>query len=385
MPHALPTPAATCRAPALHASLRLGSLGALAMAAVALMAGLPAHAQSSYKFTALQQATTGAEAYAIGNTGQVIGRLTKSTGVQIVPPTYKLETTYSVFATVWSAAGTPTEVPIASALRKYAQSLQGITDINNSGVVVGFSATSRTTNAVPAKWVNNTRTALDTRRGSAMGINDTGVIVGSVDALLPSGESVYRATLWRNGQATDLHALLGLPATTSSGAVAINNRDQVLVTTRPAYGEVGPCYLITGGSVQTLAAPPGQGCDGQGLSDAGVVAGNVWNNAAPYGSSPARWVNGVVQVLPSLPATAAYPSGSAIVSSVNKDGVIVGEDQGKPVRWVNGVQQVLSTPVTGLPAGATLGGIVDISDNGKLLVQFYGSSGRAFGVLNPQP
>jgi hypothetical protein len=158
-----------------------------------------------------------------------------------------------------------------------------------------------------------------------------------------------------------------------------------VVTSTPAYGEYGPCYVLTGSSMQTLAAPAGQGCRGEGLSDTGVAAGNVWNNSAPYGSSPARWVNGVVQVLPSLPATPSNPMGSAQVNSINKDSVIVGEDQGKPVRWINGVEQVLTTPITGLPAGAALAGVVDISDTGLLLVQFHGSSGRSFGVLSPQP
>jgi hypothetical protein len=372
--------------PAHAHQLTRGSICLAALAVSALMACLPAHAQSSYKFTELKQAATlNSEVFAIGNTGQAIGRLTKATGYQIVPPTFKLETTYSVFATVWSATGTPTEVPIASALRKTAQSSQGIFDISNSGVVVGFSSPSSSANAVPSKWVSNKVTTLDTRRGAAMGINDSGVIVGEVEALLPTGESRYRATLWRNGQATDLHALLGLPATTGSVAVAINNRDQVLVTTTPAYGEYGPCYVLTGSSMQTLAAPAGQGCRGEGLSDTGVAAGNVWNNSAPYGSSPARWVNGVVQVLPSLPATPSNPMGSAQVNSINKDSVIVGEDQGKPVRWINGVEQVLTTPITGLPAGAALAGVVDISDTGLLLVQFHGSSGRSFGVLSPQP
>jgi hypothetical protein len=366
--------------------LTRGSICLAALASSALMACLPAQAQSSYKFTELKQAAfVKSDVFAINNTGQVIGRLTKATGYQIVPPTFRLETTYSVFATVWSAAGAPTEVPIPSSQRKSAQSSQGVFDINNSGVVVGFSWPTNAPTPVPSKWVNNKVTTLDTRHGSARSVNDAGVIVGVVEALLPSGESRYRATLWRNGQGSDLHALLGLPDTTASVAVAINNRDQVLVTTTPVYGEYGPCYVITGSSVQTLAASAaGQGCDGQGLSDAGVVAGNVWNNTAPYGISPARWVNGSLQRLPTLPVP---PDGSldSRVTSINKDGVIVGSDQGKPVRWVNGVEQVLTTPITGLPSGTALGGIVDISDNGKLLVVFYGSRTSSYGVLAPQP
>jgi len=372
--------------PAHAHQLTRGSICLAALAASALMACLPAHAQSSYKFTELKQtAFPNADALAISNTGQAIGRITKATGYQIVPPTFKLETTYSVFATVWSATGTPTEVPIPSSQRKAAQSSQGVFDINNSGVVVGFSWPTNAPTPVPSKWVSNKVTTLDTRHGSAMGINDAGVIVGEVEALLPTGDSRYRAMLWRNGQATDLHALLGLPTTTASVAVAINNRDQVLVTTTPAYGEYGPCYLITGSSVQTLAAPAGQGCRGEGLSDAGVAAGNVWNNSAPHGSSPARWVNGVVQLLPSLPPTSDTLVGGAQVNSINKDGVIVGVDQSKPVRWINGTQQVLTTPVTGLAAGTTVAGIVDISDNGKLLVEIFGPSTRTIGVLTPQP
>jgi len=42
-------------------------------------------------------------------------------------------------------------------------------------------------------------------------------------------------------------------------------------------------------------------------------------------------------------------------------------------------------PITGLPSGTALGGIVDISDNGKLLVVFYGSRTSSYGVLAPQP
>jgi hypothetical protein len=361
-------------------------MGLAAVATSSLLASLPALAQSSYKFTELKQAAPSGEAFAVNNAGQAVGRLTKATGYQIVPPTYRLETTYSVFATVWSATGTPTEVPIPSSQRKIAQSTQGVSDISNSGVVVGFSSPSTTSNALPSKWVNNKVSTLDTRRGSALGINDAGVIVGGVSVSLSPGEWVGRAVMWRNGQATDLHALLALPATTSSSAVAINNRDQVLVTTRPAYGELGPCYVITGSSVQTLAAPPGQGCGGVGLSDAGVVAGNVWNNGAPYGSNPARWINGSMQILPSLPVPPGNFLGGPQVKGINKDGVIVGADQSKPVRWINDVQQVLNTPVSGLPTGATLAGIVNLSDNGKLLVEVYGGSrGRTLGVLTPQP
>jgi uncharacterized membrane protein len=363
----------------------------LAVATLTLTA-LGAQAQSAYQYIELKQSGLAAGIYLakankINNAGQVTGAITKRTGTQLLIPEFKFAPVYSDLATIWSATGTPAEVPIATAMRQRATYLQGVSDINNSGVVVGFGAASVTAETLPSKWVSNKRTAIDTRRGSASAINDAGVIAGSVTVFIAAGDTRSRATVWRDGQAVALHALLGLPEEANSTAVNINAAGQLVVNSNLGYGTSGPCFVVTGTTVQAMERSADQGCYLKGISDSGVAAGSVYSSSpTSYSEAPAWWQDGRLQLLPTLP----QPSngdylGPATVLDISKSGIIVGTDQSQAVMWINGQEKIFNAPITGLPAGAKLSKIVSISDNGKLLVEVFGKAGPSFAVLVPKP
>jgi len=187
-------------------------------------------------------------------------------------------------------------------------------------------------------------------QGVARDINRYGDVVGSSDG--PDGQ---RAVLWRDGRIIDLGVLGGGVA---SSAYAINDRGQVVGTSRTAGGELRG-FLWQDGRMRDL------GIDG------GVMPGDINNSgqvvgALDFGDGGARrrafvWQNGTVVRLRS-------PGISSNAAAINDRGEITGgymieiERGSRAVRWYRGTLTDLGL----LPHGDAGGG-VSINDRGQIL------------------
>jgi probable HAF family extracellular repeat protein len=133
-------------------------------------------------------------------------------------------------------------------------------DINHNGQVVGTSgvgAASFLTGPNPPRaflWQNGETADLGTLPGyessSAVAINDSGLIVGTVRLDKTNRNAPSRAVLWHNGQITDLGTL---PGDMTSRAVDINARGQVLgVSDMDLSDEHQHVFLWENGQMRSL-------------------------------------------------------------------------------------------------------------------------------------
>jgi len=101
-------------------------------------------------------------------------------------------------------------------------------------------------------------------------VNEAGHVIGIVRTRDAAGTTTTRATLWRDGSAVDLGVL---PGDVSSRALAVNDRDEVLVQS-VAPGGALRSFLWRGGTATELPAPAGyQRYAATHLNNRGFVAG----------------------------------------------------------------------------------------------------------------
>lgn len=357
-------------------------------ACLAALCGLPtwAMAQTSYQYVALVPTTSSSPGLArveadrglhVNRSGQVAGLAFVKSGVYFNWRGLRYDATYNALPTVWSPTGQPTSLALGTDKKTSTYWVHGI---NNAGLVVGASPNP---NTVPTLWqASGKRTVLDPRTGQARAINDSGVVVGSV---VSSGtvelSALQRATLWRNGMATDLHAQMNLGAAQSSVAQSINASGAIAVQVDAG----AQCQVLSQGVSQTLAMPPGYRCRVVRLADDGRAYGDV-TDAQGY-QHPTVWTQGQPQTLPTEPPPPEVPGPLALMKAANASGVAVGFDQSGPVVWRNGGQTPFTSPVIGLPQniGLPIGTIVAISDDGKLVVGLGPRGLVGWGLLLPRP
>jgi probable HAF family extracellular repeat protein len=167
-------------------------------------------------------------------------------------------------------------------------------------------------------WHDGILTTLDPSPGSpgqlgarALGLNNAGEVVGTSGGDPSTGQAV--ALVWRDGRPVDLGRFGGDRAEASG----INDRGQILVTSRSEATGLATTLLIDGDRAQTLGTPSGWGGDhAAALNNVGDVIGT--SNGSPF-----LWRRGVmIDIRPLIPPT----SGLTViaVTGINNSGTIVG-------------------------------------------------------------
>jgi probable HAF family extracellular repeat protein len=194
------------------------------------------------------------------------------------------------------------------------------TDINNSGVIVGWSRTTEPTPVHAFLWKNGVMTAIGTLGGPssvASAISQSGVVVGWSQTA--AGEN--HAFHWKNGVMTDLGNMGGI----YSLANGVNDRGQIV-------GQIGPGPGAVGGELESsfgflwykdVATPISNGSNGHtslatDINDHGIVVGRDEDLRDSPVSDPWVWEEGVQSFLPES------FDGQAGANAINRTGDAVG-------------------------------------------------------------
>ena len=224
------------------------------------------------------------------------------------------------YALWWNSQNNPTALPglpsgLTALNRAYA--------INASGQIVGLAREGGPNYfGHGAVWFQG---ALQTDLGAsttAYGINDLGAVVG----LAATGSLTY-AFLWQNGQFTDLSTWTGGGVT--SWAYAINNQGDIVGL------NASVASLWRNGSVQALNMPPGLSnyTPAIDINDAGDMIATASTTSGPMAERGVLWRNGTAIDLGTLPGGTR-----SRVRRINAAGDIVGEAQSaslyfRAVKW----------------------------------------------------
>ncbi len=240
-------------------------------------------------------------------------------------------------------------------------------DVNDAGQVVGRAATSA------FLWENGAKTALATlggHAGIANALNEAGQIVGhSTFATLSPG----RAVLWQNGTVTNLTP--DLPSTESSSAIGINESGQIVGNIGYSVG-----FFWENGARTSLGHLGGGGTFASDINDSGLVVGASYTSEmTPLGlmQHPFVWQNGVMTDLGLLDdsdedggAAAINNLGQIVGSSGSTDPETYAQSY-RAFLYSNGVMTALPVPSSEAFAG-------DINDSGTIV----GSMRAGGGVSN---
>jgi probable HAF family extracellular repeat protein len=208
----------------------------------------------------------------------------------------------------------------------------------------------------------------------AYAANETGLIAGAATIWVNGKSSQDRPVIWQNGVPRDL-----LPTGYTMGrALDVNENGQVVGWIVSSAGNLLPFVWSEGTGLRALPILPGETQNGAtAINDAGVVVG--WS-----GRSAVRWVNGVVEVLHTLPNQWS----SAV--DINNQGTVVGYYEptiNDPIRnawvWTSG------SGATDLPTlSGTSGTPSGINDLGQVIGNGPANGGylafiRENGVTRP--
>lgn len=267
--------------------------------------------------------------------------------------------------------------------------------INDNGLVVGQLMNLSLPGPARASLYSNGSLqdlgALDGVTSAAIDINDTGLIVGFSVA----SNGVTAAFLYSNDTMQDIGSLGG----TVTFASSINNSGQIVgesYTSDPnpnvypyVYEDNRRAFLYSNGNMQNLGTLVGDTFSAAySINDNGLVVGQ--SGKSEFDTRAFLYTNGAMQDLGNLGGSLA------IASSINNNGLVVGRSSisedttnTRAFLYTNGSMHDLNSflDITTKEAGWTLNSAEAINDNGLIVgyatnTNFFGS--RAF-LLSPVP
>ncbi len=258
--------------------------------------------------------------------------------------------------------------------------------LSNAGAVVGEADTVDPAVQHAFKWQNGVLTDLGVLPGGSYShpfrINDAGLSVGFSDHGVAdpfAGAPEFSAVLWSSD---DEIITLGTLGGTSSGALGINNRDQVVGFAQNAvpdplsigsllfgldYGTQTRAFLWENGAMRDLGTLGGPDSIGGFINELGQVAGLSYTDSIPNETTgiptvhPFFWDNGRLWDLGSLGGT------SADVFGLNNRGQVIGhmnlpgDELFHPFLWQQGTLTDLGT------FGGPTGEAYSINDRGEIV------------------
>lgn len=219
---------------------------------------------------------------------------------------------------------------------------------NDNGYVVGSSTT--TNGALHAtQWFDGDVFDLGTLGGAAdnlsiaLDINHAGEVVGFSQASGQSG-GPYHATVWKNGQPTNIGASQGYSSSTAS---AINNSGVIVGEAQIGHGGHHATVWIDGIATD-LGTLGGSDSYADDINNVGKIVGYSYTASGSY--RPVLWAGGLANDLGSL------DDADSRALSINDSGQIVGyslngEGQIHAVVWIHGIVYDLNSVVSNIPLG----------------------------------
>lgn len=234
------------------------------------------------------------------------------------------------------------------------------TAINASGTVAGMGWSTSTVRATV--WTHGVATVLPTGGVSshAAGINDAGVVVGTLFA----ADGTIRGAQWTGGTLAEL-APLGTQQQTR--AYDINNAGLVVGTSSTASGDEHATVWQSGVPLDlgTLTNVPGSLSVAFAVNEDGLVVGSS-SLVRPGGTPifhPFAWQNGVMVDL------AGSDSGDGKAWAVNEQGQVVGDWNRRGMLWDGGAAYDLNSLLDprDVAAGWVVTGGRSINDRGQIV------------------
>ena len=214
--------------------------------------------------------------------------------------------------------GTESEVPTLGGINSWAFGT------NNSQQLVGMVDYGINGNGQPASglypmqsdlWLDTPTEQLDGIFGTfgrPEAINDSGVIVGVATSASTTGLiHDFHGAIWAHGTVTEIHTLGG----NWSQAFDVNNKGVVAVGTKDGTGTLRAAIWKNG--VLTALPDLGFGGGARAINDFGIVAGWVYDSN--YKEHAAMWDRSGVHDLGTLGGLVSW------ANDINNDGVIVGQ------------------------------------------------------------
>lgn len=257
--------------------------------------------------------------------------------------------------------------------------------INDAGVIVGmsdeFGGNAYYYNDVDGAVMLNPLVST----GAATDINNNGLIVGY--SKVAAVGNISRAVRWVNGVPEDLGSLSG----TNSRAYAVNDAGVICGSSdipETARGddeeeddepEYNVAVLFFNGEIQIVADFGGHTSTAHDINNNGEVVGESHYPFVPDVIDRPHafyWNGGEAIDLGTL------QGGFSVALAINNNGVIVGYSDGRAVRVVDGQMQDLNKYVVASDANCVLHSARDINDAGQIVASSTCGTARAF-LLEP--
>ena len=196
-------------------------------------------------------------------------------------------------------------------------------DINDNGVIVGYSQTENFTAFVPTTWNGTIATALpllggDTD-GDAHGVNNRGAIVGDSSKMFGHTHAV----LWRNGKVIELDTPGGPNGRDARDSIAYGINSQGAIVGKSDIGETDNSHAVwwdTNLQVHDLGTLAGADrSEASAINDKGVIVGYSERGVGDVIQHAVAWENGVMRELKMLPGHL-----QSHATAINRSGTVVG-------------------------------------------------------------